>query len=74
VGKRVRPNVELNQPWPPTGLSTLLPASRLGIFVRNQTMRALPVLARFGRVSVDASNAPRAQSLCQMKAFPTLVA
>ena len=30
-------------------MSTLLPASRLGIFARNQTMRLLPLLARFGR-------------------------
>ena len=29
-------------------MSTLLPASRLGIFARNQTMRLLPLLARFG--------------------------
>ena len=30
-------------------MSTLLPASRLGIFMRNQSMRVLPLLARFGR-------------------------
>jgi hypothetical protein len=30
-------------------MATLLPASRLGIFARNQTMRVLPILARLGR-------------------------
>jgi hypothetical protein len=30
-------------------MSTLLPATRLGIAVRNQTLRVLPLLARFGR-------------------------
>ena len=44
-----RPNVELNQALATEGMSTLLPASRLGIFARNQTMRVLPLLARFGR-------------------------
>jgi 2-polyprenyl-6-methoxyphenol hydroxylase-like FAD-dependent oxidoreductase len=44
-----RPNVELNQALAMDGMSTLLPASRLGIFARNQTMRVLPLLARFGR-------------------------
>ena len=44
-----RPNVELNQALATDGMSTLLPASRLGIFARNQTMRVLPLLARFGR-------------------------
>jgi len=44
-----RPNVVLNQALATDGMSTLLPASRLGIFARNQTMRVLPLLARFGR-------------------------
>ena len=44
-----RPNVALNQALATDGMSTLLPASRLGIFARNQTMRVLPLLARFGR-------------------------
>ena len=44
-----RPIVELNQALATDGMSTLLPASRLGIFMRNQTMRVLPVLARLGR-------------------------
>jgi 2-polyprenyl-6-methoxyphenol hydroxylase-like FAD-dependent oxidoreductase len=44
-----RPNVEVNQALATDGMSTLLPASRLGIFMRNQSMRVLPVLARFGR-------------------------
>jgi 2-polyprenyl-6-methoxyphenol hydroxylase-like FAD-dependent oxidoreductase len=44
-----RPNVELNQALATDGMSTLLPASRLGIFARNQTMRLLPLLARLGR-------------------------
>lgn len=44
-----RPNVEQNQRLATDGMATLLPASRLGIFARNQTMRALPVLARLGR-------------------------
>jgi 2-polyprenyl-6-methoxyphenol hydroxylase-like FAD-dependent oxidoreductase len=43
-----RPNVVLNQALATDGMSTLLPASRLGIFARNQTMRVLPLLARFG--------------------------
>jgi hypothetical protein len=30
-------------------MATLLPASRLGIFARNQSMRVLPILARLGR-------------------------
>jgi 2-polyprenyl-6-methoxyphenol hydroxylase-like FAD-dependent oxidoreductase len=47
--KQFRPNVELNQALATEGMSTLLPASRLGIFARNQSMRALPLLARFGR-------------------------
>ncbi len=44
-----RPNVALNQALATDGMSTLLPASRLGIFARNQTMRVLPLLARVGR-------------------------
>jgi 2-polyprenyl-6-methoxyphenol hydroxylase-like FAD-dependent oxidoreductase len=44
-----RPNVELNQALATDGMSTLLPASRLGIFARNQTMRVFPLLARLGR-------------------------
>ena len=44
-----RPNVVLNQALATDGMSTLLPASRLGIFARNQTMRVLPLLARVGR-------------------------
>lgn len=44
-----RPNVELNQSLATDGMSTLLPDSRFGIFARNQTMRLLPLLARYGR-------------------------
>jgi 2-polyprenyl-6-methoxyphenol hydroxylase-like FAD-dependent oxidoreductase len=44
-----RSNVERNQRLATDGMATLLPASRLGIFARNQSMRVLPVLARFGR-------------------------
>lgn len=44
-----RPNVTQNQDLATDGLSTLLPASRLGIFARNQSMRILPLLARYGR-------------------------
>jgi 2-polyprenyl-6-methoxyphenol hydroxylase-like FAD-dependent oxidoreductase len=44
-----RSNVERNQGLASDGMSTLLPASRFGIFVRNQSMRVLPLLARFGR-------------------------
>ena len=44
-----RSNVELNQGLATDGMSTLLPASRFGIFARNQSMRVLPLLARFGR-------------------------
>ena len=44
-----RPNVELNQSLATDGMSTLLPDSRFGIFARNQTMRLIPLLARFGR-------------------------
>jgi 2-polyprenyl-6-methoxyphenol hydroxylase-like FAD-dependent oxidoreductase len=44
-----RSNVEQNQRLATDGMATLLPASRLGIFARNQTMRVLPVLARLGR-------------------------
>ena len=44
-----RPNVELNQSLATDGMSTLLPDSRFGIYARNQTMRLLPLLARFGR-------------------------
>lgn len=44
-----RPNVELNQSLATEGMSTLLPDSRFGIFTRNQTMRVLPLLARYGR-------------------------
>ena len=44
-----RPNVELNQALATDGMSTLLPASRLGVFMRNQSMRVLPLLVRFGR-------------------------
>lgn len=44
-----RPNVELNQSLATDGMSTLLPDSRFGIFARNQTMRVLPLLARYGR-------------------------
>src|SRR6476469_9985196 len=46
--KGFRPNVELNQALATDGMSTLLPASRFGIFARNQMMR-LPLFARFGR-------------------------
>jgi 2-polyprenyl-6-methoxyphenol hydroxylase-like FAD-dependent oxidoreductase len=44
-----RSNVEQNQRLATDGMATLLPASRLGIFARNQSMRVLPVLARFRR-------------------------
>jgi 2-polyprenyl-6-methoxyphenol hydroxylase-like FAD-dependent oxidoreductase len=44
-----RPNVESNQALATDGMSTLLPASRFGIFARNQAMRVLPMLSRFGR-------------------------
>jgi 2-polyprenyl-6-methoxyphenol hydroxylase-like FAD-dependent oxidoreductase len=44
-----RSNVELNQSLATGGMSTLLPTSRLGIFARNQSMRLLPLLARYGR-------------------------
>jgi 2-polyprenyl-6-methoxyphenol hydroxylase-like FAD-dependent oxidoreductase len=44
-----RSNVERNQELATDGMSTLLPASRLGIFARNQSMRVLPLLARYGR-------------------------
>jgi 2-polyprenyl-6-methoxyphenol hydroxylase-like FAD-dependent oxidoreductase len=43
-----RPNVELNQALATEGMSTLLPATRFGILARNQTMRVLPLLARYG--------------------------
>ena len=44
-----RPNVEQNQRLATDGLATLLPDSRFGIFARNQSMRALPMLSRLGR-------------------------
>jgi 2-polyprenyl-6-methoxyphenol hydroxylase-like FAD-dependent oxidoreductase len=44
-----RPNVELNQALASHGMSTLLPASRLGVLARNQMLRVLPLLARLGR-------------------------
>jgi 2-polyprenyl-6-methoxyphenol hydroxylase-like FAD-dependent oxidoreductase len=44
-----RPNVEQNQRLAADGMATLLPASRLGIFARNQSLRVLPTFARFGR-------------------------
>jgi hypothetical protein len=44
-----RSNVELNQGLATDGMSTLLPASRFGIFARNQSMRVLPLFARYGR-------------------------
>ena len=44
-----RANVEQNQRLATDGMSTLLPATRLGVFARNQSMRVLPVLARLGR-------------------------
>jgi 2-polyprenyl-6-methoxyphenol hydroxylase-like FAD-dependent oxidoreductase len=47
--KEFRPNVELNQALATDGMSTLVPASQLGIFARNQMMRVLPLLSRFGR-------------------------
>jgi 2-polyprenyl-6-methoxyphenol hydroxylase-like FAD-dependent oxidoreductase len=43
-----RATVEENQRLAGDGLGVLLPGSRLGIAVRNQTMRALPAMARFG--------------------------
>jgi 2-polyprenyl-6-methoxyphenol hydroxylase-like FAD-dependent oxidoreductase len=47
--REFRSNVEQNQRLATHGMATLLPASRLAIFARNQTMRVLPVLARHGR-------------------------
>jgi 2-polyprenyl-6-methoxyphenol hydroxylase-like FAD-dependent oxidoreductase len=47
--KAFRPNVAQNQDLATAGMSTLLPASRLSIFARNQAMRMLPLLARHGR-------------------------
>ncbi len=44
-----RANVQQNQRLATDGMATLLPASRLGVFARNQSMRVLPVLARLGR-------------------------
>jgi 2-polyprenyl-6-methoxyphenol hydroxylase-like FAD-dependent oxidoreductase len=44
-----RPNVKQNQRLATDGMATMLPASQLGIFARNQTMRVLPILARLGR-------------------------
>ncbi len=44
-----RANVEQNQRLATDGMATLLPASRVGVFARNQSMRVLPILARFGR-------------------------
>lgn len=44
-----RSNVQRNQALATDGMSTLLPASRWGIFARNQSMRVLPLLARYGR-------------------------
>jgi 2-polyprenyl-6-methoxyphenol hydroxylase-like FAD-dependent oxidoreductase len=44
-----RSSVELNQGLATDGMSTLLPASRFGIFARNQSMRVMPLLARYGR-------------------------
>ena len=44
-----RPNVEQNQRLAADGMATLLPGSRFGIFARNQSMRVLPLLARYGR-------------------------
>jgi 2-polyprenyl-6-methoxyphenol hydroxylase-like FAD-dependent oxidoreductase len=44
-----RANVARNQGLAADGMSTLLPASRIGIFARNQSMRVLPLLARYGR-------------------------
>ena len=40
-----RANVEQNQRLATDGMATLLPASRVGIFARNQSMRVLPILA-----------------------------
>ncbi|MDT5017249.1 MAG: hypothetical protein QOD39_3409 [Mycobacterium sp.] len=44
-----RPNVAQNQNLTIQGMSTLLPASRLGILARNQSLRVLPILAQYGR-------------------------
>jgi 2-polyprenyl-6-methoxyphenol hydroxylase-like FAD-dependent oxidoreductase len=44
-----RPNVAENQDLARAGLSTLLPATKPGIFMRNQSMRALSLLTRYGR-------------------------
>jgi 2-polyprenyl-6-methoxyphenol hydroxylase-like FAD-dependent oxidoreductase len=43
-----RANVAENQRLAAKGMSALLPASRPGILLRNQTLRLLPVLARLG--------------------------
>jgi 2-polyprenyl-6-methoxyphenol hydroxylase-like FAD-dependent oxidoreductase len=47
--KEFRPNVELNQALATDGMSTLLPATRVGILARNQMFRVIPLLARFGQ-------------------------
>lgn len=39
-----RSNVELNQGLATDGMSALLPASRFGVFARNQSMRVLPLV------------------------------
>jgi hypothetical protein len=43
-----RANVEQNQRLATDGMATLLPASRLGTFARNQSLRVLPLLSRMG--------------------------
>jgi len=63
-----RSNVEQNQRLATDGMANLLPASRLGIFARNQTMRVLPILARLGRgFGGRIERASRAISLPQEK-------
>jgi 2-polyprenyl-6-methoxyphenol hydroxylase-like FAD-dependent oxidoreductase len=44
-----RPNVLQNQRLATNGMAMLLPSSRLEIFLRNQSMRVLPIIARLGR-------------------------
>lgn len=43
-----RANVEQNQRLATSGMKVLLPASRAQIFVRNQAMRAMPLITRLG--------------------------
>lgn len=47
--KGFRPNVQENQRLATHGMAVLVPASRPAIFARNQTMRMMSTLVRFGR-------------------------